>query len=203
MGSVKEKGLMAVFVVLGVFAVVFILLSRQGSAAVIIQTDWLIRTLKIEAITAGIDQRILVAVAAVESGGGRLENMDPRAYNPEGFEPPPGRPAILGTIGRLTVPVAFDLTGFQGSFGLCQVFHGSGWSTAQAYGDPYRSYPHDLMDPQHNAQIAARFLRDLVGKGFRFPDQIDVYNLGETKFNRGKRNPEYVEKVKAVLSREF
>lgn len=54
------------------------------------------------------------------------------------------------------------------------------------------------MDPIYNAEVAARFIADLMRKGFNFPDQADVFNLGETKYALGKRSDHYIFKVKRV-----
>jgi hypothetical protein len=55
------------------------------------------------------------------------------------------------------------------------------------------------MDPDRNAGIAAVYLADLQSKGFIWPDEIDVYNVGETSYAKGGRNTEYVSRVKQAL----
>jgi soluble lytic murein transglycosylase-like protein len=51
--------------------------------------------------------------------------------------------------------------------------------------------PSDLLDPEQNIKAGCAILSYFEGKGFVFPDDADVYNLGETAYNAGKRNPGY------------
>jgi soluble lytic murein transglycosylase-like protein len=131
----------------------------------------------------GIDWLLLKALSYQES------RFNARAYNPEGYRPPEGKPAFSGEI-----PAGADITGYQGSFGLMQIYHADRWSTAKAY-RPGGDYPEDLLDPGINVMIGARFLGDLTRKGFTM-ETIDVYNVGETAYAKGARNPSYRAAVK-------
>jgi hypothetical protein len=111
-------------------------------------------------------------------------SLNSRAYNPEGFKPPKGKPRIPNPV-----PVGADVRGYHGSWGLMQVFHGPSFSLARVM-RPSGQYPGDLLRPEVNADIAGKWLKDLKRKGFTIKT-IDVYNLGETKYAKGLRVASY------------
>jgi soluble lytic murein transglycosylase-like protein len=77
------------------------------------------------------------------------------------------------------------------SYGLCQIMP----SLAKGLGffpDEYLLY-----DPAYNLEIAGVFLSHLKRKYNNDLDSIiQAYNLGETKFDKGYKSPDYLEKVK-------
>ena len=89
------------------------------------------------------------------------------------------------------------------SYGLFQI---------QEFWLSYFGYRRDkqlLMDPVIASDVAARILRyfrlrvnPLTGDYFQFPAEVDIYNVGETKWARGVRNPAYRDDV-ARLYRVF
>ena len=56
-----------------------------------------------------------------------------------------------------------------------------------------------LMDAATNAQAGADILNYFESRGFAMPMAADVYNLGETVYNKGTRNPDYHDKVNAAF----
>jgi hypothetical protein len=137
-----------------------------------------------EASIESVDWFLLKAIAYQES------RFNARAYNPEGYPPPAGNPAFHGEN-----PGGADVSGYQGSFGLGQIYHSNGWSTARAY-RPEGDYPGELLDPAVNIKIMARFVGTLISRGFGL-ETIDVYNIGETKYAAGARNPAYAAAVQS------
>ena len=55
----------------------------------------------------------------------------------------------------------------------------------------YKDDTTQLLDAQFNANITARILLYFQSKGFKLPDQIDIYNVGETLWRKGTRNASY------------
>jgi len=60
----------------------------------------------------------------------------------------------------------------------------------------------DLLQPAFNARATAAVLLYFQGaqdlqpyRSFQFPDEADVYNVGETKYRKGTRNPAYREAI--------
>jgi len=85
-------------------------------------------------------------------------------------------------------PSAINLT--DPSYGLCQVMP----ALAKGYGFAYDIK--SLVNPDHNLNIALTFLKDLKQKySGDLKAIIQAYNLGETKYNKGLKSPEYLEKV--------
>lgn len=52
----------------------------------------------------------------------------------------------------------------------------------------------DLFDPDINIRAGSNFLKHLISK-YGFPNALQAYNLGETRYNRGFRSVEYMNKV--------
>ena len=81
------------------------------------------------------------------------------------------------------------------SFGLMQLI----LPTARAFGGERITQEILLADPQLNTTLGARFLAELEEKFSRslpFSEWAVAYNLGEPKFRRGVRNPDYRARVK-------
>ena len=77
------------------------------------------------------------------------------------------------------------------SYGLCQI------NPALAKGLGFFPYEYLLYDPAYNLEIACVFLSHLKRKYNNDLDSIiQAYNLGETKFDKGYKSPDYLEKVK-------
>lgn len=73
--------------------------------------------------------------------------------------------------------------------------------TARAY-VPEVASQEQLQDPFLNIRAGVRFLQDLERKWIRtwgLDGVIQMYNLGETRFLRGERNPVYLGRVKSSL----
>lgn len=82
------------------------------------------------------------------------------------------------------------------SYGLGQIM----LPTARAYADLADPVTPDTLvrDPALNLKCASRYLADLSRKyaaRFDFAEWAQAYNVGETKFNKGVRNPAYGAKV--------
>jgi len=84
------------------------------------------------------------------------------------------------------------------SYGLMQIQHNpNGWSTALAYGKKlninFSKLPDDLYNPELSIRIGGAFIAEIVKK---YGNQaIDIYNIGETSYNRGNRNRIYRDSV--------
>lgn len=52
-----------------------------------------------------------------------------------------------------------------------------------------------LLNAENNLEVQARILNYFQTRGFRFPDQVDIYNVGETLWARGVRNARYRDDV--------
>lgn len=174
---------MQAWIIIGVVLVILVFGGRAVAKS--IDYDRLFRE---AADRFGVDPVLLKAIAYHESG------LNARAYNPEGFNPPPGRPRLTSPI-----PEDADVSGYQGSFGLAQIYHSDGYSTARVL-RPSGAYPGDLLIPAVNIEVEARFLRELKSKGYGL-EEIDVYNIGETKYRQGVRNLAYLAAVKAAYRR--
>jgi hypothetical protein len=57
-----------------------------------------------------------------------------------------------------------------------------------------------LYEAPFNAEKTAEILTYFQRRGFQFPAQADVYNLGETEFNKGVRNDDYRAKVEQAFA---
>lgn len=55
--------------------------------------------------------------------------------------------------------------------------------------------PQSLLEGQFNCEIACRIIQYFQGRGYSLPDQVDVYNVGETNFRKGRRNIAYRDAV--------
>jgi soluble lytic murein transglycosylase-like protein len=51
--------------------------------------------------------------------------------------------------------------------------------------------PDQLMNAEFNTGLACDIVGYFQQKGFRFPDQADIYNVGETLWKDGRRNVSY------------
>jgi soluble lytic murein transglycosylase-like protein len=78
------------------------------------------------------------------------------------------------------------------SLGLMQIQK----STAKGYGATDQT---DLLDEENNLQFGCAFLADLIKK-YGLLMAIEIYNLGETKYLKGYRSPDYLNRVIKVYS---
>jgi len=77
------------------------------------------------------------------------------------------------------------------SFGLCQI------NPALAKGLGFFPDEYLLYDPSYNLEVACTFLSHLIRKYNNDLDAvIQAYNLGETKYDKGYKSTDYLEKVK-------
>lgn len=77
------------------------------------------------------------------------------------------------------------------SYGLCQI------NPALAKGLGFFPDEYLLYDPAYNLEVACVFLSHLKRKYNNDLDSIiQAYNLGETKFDKGYKSTDYLEKVK-------
>ena len=60
--------------------------------------------------------------------------------------------------------------------------------------------PEELMDPETNIKAGCAILAYFQSKGYIFPDEADVYNLGETAYHQGVRNTSYQHKVASAYA---
>lgn len=78
------------------------------------------------------------------------------------------------------------------SYGLGQVqpawFRFYGFDTNEA----------SMLDPALNARVTCRIIRYFMERGFEFPSEADIYNVGETYWARGMRNVAYRDRVEAA-----
>lgn len=56
-----------------------------------------------------------------------------------------------------------------------------------------------IYDPETNVSIGARYIGRLLKK-YPFDSAVQMYNVGEAGFNNGRRNSEYLSKVKTHLA---
>jgi soluble lytic murein transglycosylase-like protein len=82
----------------------------------------------------------------------------------------------------------------KNSYGLFQIYHAANFSWLRSFGYS-DSDLNKLYDPVFNTQIAIRVVRYFEGKGYKFPAQADIYNVGETEWAKGVRNESYRQKV--------
>lgn len=69
---------------------------------------------------------------------------------------------------------------------------------------PWIEIEEQLFDAPTNIRAGVRFVKDLEKKwlaSYGIDGVIQMYNLGETRFNRGERSPEYLARVRAALAR--
>lgn len=78
------------------------------------------------------------------------------------------------------------------SLGLMQIQR----STAKGYGATDQT---DLFDSDENLRFGCAFLSDLIKK-YGLLMAIEIYNLGETKYLKGYRAPDYLNRVIKVYS---
>lgn len=78
------------------------------------------------------------------------------------------------------------------SYGLFQIQ--TFWLKYFGYGPDYQQ----LLDPQFASELACKILlyfkskvNPQTGDHFQFPAEVDIYNVGETKWAQGIRNPNY------------
>jgi hypothetical protein len=173
------------FLIVAVAILVLFFVSRGEAAVVVNKYDPLFR---LEGGRRGVCWLVLRAIACVES------SYNPRAFNSAGIPPPVGKPAL-----RHPIPEGVDVTGYQGSFGLMGIYHTDTWSTARRF-RPGGQYPIELLDPGVSIEIAAAYLEYLQGRGFVFPRDADVYNMGEKEWAAGRRNPAYKRQVDQALN---
>lgn len=80
------------------------------------------------------------------------------------------------------------------SYGLFQIFHASNFSWLRWAGFTSNDF-NKLFDPTFNTNLAIKVVRYFESRGFVFPRDADVYNVGETEWQKGKRNVDYRNKV--------
>jgi len=54
-----------------------------------------------------------------------------------------------------------------------------------------------LFNAQTNATLACKIVEYFQERGFVFPDQADIYNVGETLWAKGRRNVAYRDSIKS------
>ena len=85
------------------------------------------------------------------------------------------------------------------SYGLMQVTP----LIARAFGGWFDTLGHQaIKDLDTNLQAGTGFLRHLLTRYGNLESAIEAYNLGETKFDRGLRSPDYRDRVLGFY-REF
>ena len=87
------------------------------------------------------------------------------------------------------------------SYGLLQLFHAPNfsWLRWAGYKD---SDINRLYDPVFNINLGISVVRYFEGRGYKFPEQSDIYNVGETEWKKGVRNEDYRNKV-ILYTKEF
>lgn len=107
---------------------------------------------------------------------------------------------------RLTAAIARTESGFRAdvknpadpSYGLMGVTP----LIAHAYGGWAKADGEEAIKQiDLNVRAGTGFLKHLVTRYGRLEDAIQAYNLGETKFNKGLRAPDYLRKVLAAFHR--
>lgn len=97
-------------------------------------------------------------------------------------------------------PAAINPTDPSYGLGQIQTF----WLKYFGYVEDHRL----LLDPDTNLEVMARILKYFrsrvnpkTGQLFRFPEDVDVYNVGETKWAKGIRNTSYRDHVTQIFNR--
>jgi len=80
------------------------------------------------------------------------------------------------------------------SYGLFQIFHAPNFSWLRWAGYKNEDFQ-KLFDPTFNTNLAIKVIRYFEGRGFVFPKNADIYNVGEKKWADGVRNVDYRTKV--------
>lgn len=127
----------------------------------------------------------LAAGAVVSSGGRDVRTMIKETAVASGVDP-----ALMLAICQTESNFnAGAINPGDPSYGLfqIQVF----WLSSFGYNADWNL----LMDPEFNAQIACQIISYFQGKGFSFPSQADIYNVGETQWRKGVRNVAYRDRV--------
>ena len=122
----------------------------------------------------GVDSALIKAVIKKESG------FNPNAINLAG---------------------AKSATKTDDSYGLMQVglMVGQDFGQIKDYKSPSEYEVSRLLDPQTNINLGTRQLSKLLSN-YPFDTAIQMYNLGEDKYNQGFRAPEYLTKVKGFYN---
>jgi soluble lytic murein transglycosylase-like protein len=86
------------------------------------------------------------------------------------------------------------------SYGLMEIYHSTDFSWLRYFG--YKDSDQGLLyDPEFNVNLGCKVIKYFRSKGYVFPDQADIYNVGETLWN-GKnhvRNADYRNKIIAAM----
>lgn len=82
------------------------------------------------------------------------------------------------------------------SYGLMQIMPilAEDYGIVKDYHNPTEAEIAMIYDPQTNLLIGAWFLSNLL-KRHSLQVAVEMYNVGETGWNKGRRNPEYVSRV--------
>lgn len=141
----------------------------------------------------GVEPWVLKAIAHAESG------QDWMAYRHSQGEKAFYRKRIKGRA---------DWTGHRyynqpeiiaASWGLMQVLY----TTAIMYGFPREGCPWDLLQPETNVRIAARYLKALMDRWPHISSAVSAYNAGTPRLTDGGKfqNQGYVDKVMRLAER--
>jgi len=103
---------------------------------------------------------------------GELRQLDWRLIKAVAIVESSERAEVIGDDGR--------------SFGLMQV--------SKVVGASYGMTVEDLLDPNLNVQVGSGFLAEMINR-YGLEGGIQAYNLGETKYRKGLRSPNYLSKV--------
>lgn len=57
-----------------------------------------------------------------------------------------------------------------------------------------------LLNPTMNAAAGAQIIQYFEGRGYKMPEQADVYNLGEPQYDAGRRNHDYRLKIETAFA---
>lgn len=133
------------------------------------------------------------AEASSSTGNGPTEtipNMIRRVASERGMDP-----ALMLAIAKKETdfnPAAVNPS--DPSYGLFQIM--GFWLKYFGFGPDLEQ----LMDAEFNTGLACDIVSYFQGKGFRFPEQADIYNVGETLWRNGKRNASYATDVTRFYS---
>lgn len=58
-----------------------------------------------------------------------------------------------------------------------------------------------LYMPENNIRCGCGVIRYFMSKGYQFPSQVDIYNVGETKWTQGIRNSDYRTFILSAMAR--